>query len=274
MDGTTLNESGVLTPATISAIHKANQVMKVIIATGRPSMSLQPFIDIINLPEPVDVVCFNGASCMRLKAGEPEAAETLFHGGLEKEHSEAVLKVCEELDLCIIYCRPECSAAKVEHEKHESILKRFECLEKVQQDRSTDVKELIEAGELPLKILALSEDPEMDAKKAMSLMPDGMELTVIPAEMHIEFLNPLLSKGHSLERLVVEYLKLNMSQVIAYGDNHNDVEMIKRVGEGVAMMNAKPVVKEAARRVCEWTNEEEGVAKELEQLVARANLVN
>jgi len=138
------------------------------------------------------------------------------------------------------------------------------------QDRSTDVKGLIEAGQLPLKILALSDDPDADAKKAMSLMPDGMELTVIPAEMHLEFLNSKLSKGHSLERLVVEFLKLDMSQVVAFGDNHNDVEMMRRVGEGVAMMNAKPVVKEAANRVCEWTNEEEGVAKELEQLVARA----
>ena len=41
----------------------------------------------------------------------------------------------------------------------------------------------------------------------------------------------------------------------------------RRVGEGVAMANAKPVVKEAATRVCEWTNDEEGVARELKRLL-------
>ena len=44
MDGTTLSETGDLTPATIAALHKASETMEVVIATGRPALSLQVLV--------------------------------------------------------------------------------------------------------------------------------------------------------------------------------------------------------------------------------------
>jgi len=49
--------------------------------------------------------------------------------------------------------------------------------------------------------------------------------------------------------------------------NNNDKEMLELVGEGVAMRNAKESIKAIANRVSEWTNDDEGVARELEVLL-------
>ena len=42
--------------------------------------------------------------------------------------------------------------------------------------------------------------------------------------------------------------------------------MLREVDEGVAMANAKASVKALATRVSQWSNDEDGVARELEAL--------
>merc|ERR1711933_643639 len=70
MDGTTLNNQHALSARTIEAIRRADAMgVKVIFATGRPVMSLQPYIDQVALPWPVPAVCFNGACAVLLRAG-------------------------------------------------------------------------------------------------------------------------------------------------------------------------------------------------------------
>jgi HAD-superfamily hydrolase, subfamily IIB len=45
---------------------------------------------------------------------------------------------------------------------------------------------------------------------------------------------------------IVEYLKISMENTYAFGDGHNDIEMIKRVNTGIAMGNAVDELKEVA----------------------------
>lgn len=47
--------------------------------------------------------------------------------------------------------------------------------------------------------------------------------------------------------------------IVAFGDDLNDIEMLSESGTGVAMGNALPIVKEIANDVCE-TNDHDGVA--------------
>ena len=53
---------------------------------------------------------------------------------------------------------------------------------------------------------------------------------------------------------------------MACGDAGNDLPMLRRAGVGVAMGNAAPAVKSAARFVTD-TNDNDGVAKALERFV-------
>lgn len=49
---------------------------------------------------------------------------------------------------------------------------------------------------------------------------------------------------------ICDYLSIRMEQVLAVGDNENDIEMIRQAGIGIAVANAKPELKEIADYVC------------------------
>jgi len=74
-----------------------------------------------------------------------------------------------------------------------------------------------------------------------------------------------VNKGKGLLRLG-EKCGIKQEEIMAIGDDLNDLEMIKMVGLGVAMENGNELVKEAARYVT-LTNDEEGVAKAIAKFV-------
>ena len=61
-------------------------------------------------------------------------------------------------------------------------------------------------------------------------------------------------------------LGLEPARIMACGDSGNDLPMLRRAGVGVAMGNASPAVKAAARFVTD-TNDNDGVARALERFV-------
>jgi len=73
------------------------------------------------------------------------------------------------------------------------------------------------------------------------------------------------SKGKRLAQWV-ESLGLSMSDVIAFGDNYNDLSMLETAGLGVAMGNADEAIKARAKMVI-GTNLETGIADTLYQYV-------
>lgn len=64
-------------------------------------------------------------------------------------------------------------------------------------------------------------------------------------------------KGSAV-RHILDYFHLSAEEAMAFGDSHNDIEMLQAVGMGVAMGNASPQVKAIARHVC-GTVEEDGI---------------
>ena len=81
----------------------------------------------------------------------------------------------------------------------------------------------------------------------------------------IEFLHPEVSKGNALKAIAAD-LGIAPREVVAIGDNHNDIGMIRFAGLGVAMGNAHDEVKAAADYVT-LSNDEEGVAKVIEEFI-------
>ena len=63
---------------------------------------------------------------------------------------------------------------------------------------------------------------------------------------------------------VCEYLSIGMDQVMAIGDNENDMEMVRQAGVGVAVANALPRLKELADYVCEQ-NGPDGVVEAIKR---------
>ena len=63
---------------------------------------------------------------------------------------------------------------------------------------------------------------------------------------------------------------IKQSEIVAFGDDLNDLDLLSYVGVGVAMGNALNKVKEAAHIVCD-TNDNDGVAKWLEKNILQGD---
>ncbi len=81
----------------------------------------------------------------------------------------------------------------------------------------------------------------------------------------LEFLHPAVSKVNALKTIATD-LGIAPAEIVAIGDNHNDIGMIRYAGLGIAMGNAHDEVKAAADFVT-LSNAEEGVAVVIEKLM-------
>ena len=72
----------------------------------------------------------------------------------------------------------------------------------------------------------------------------------------------LSKKGATKEKAIealCNHLKISPAQIAAFGDDFNDIGMLKLCGKGIAMKNAIPEVQKIADEVCK-SNEADGVA--------------
>ncbi len=72
----------------------------------------------------------------------------------------------------------------------------------------------------------------------------------------------LSKKGATKEKAIealCSHLKISPAQIAAFGDDYNDIGMLKLCGKGIAMKNAIPEVQKIADEVCK-SNEADGVA--------------
>lgn len=81
---------------------------------------------------------------------------------------------------------------------------------------------------------------------------------------YLEVIAEGVSKQTGIEFLT-DYLGVDQKNVIAVGDEVNDIEMIRAAGIGVAVQNANPAAKEAADYVTGFTNNEDAIAEVVEK---------
>ena len=74
-----------------------------------------------------------------------------------------------------------------------------------------------------------------------------------------------VSKGNAL-KFLCHKLNLSSENLMAIGDEENDLSMIKFAGVGIAMGNAVPAVKKAAQRVTSDCDHD-GVAEAIEKIL-------
>lgn len=79
-----------------------------------------------------------------------------------------------------------------------------------------------------------------------------------------ELISKTDNKGTAIRR-TAEYLHVDMSDTIAFGDSMNDYQMIEAAACGVVMANGDEKLKAIADRICESVDED-GVLRELERM--------
>ena len=78
-----------------------------------------------------------------------------------------------------------------------------------------------------------------------------------------------ITKYHGIEKLV-EITNGSLEDVIAFGDDYSDLDMIMKSHHGVAMANSVPYVLERAKHVA-LSNDEDGVVKYLDEYMKGIN---
>jgi Cof subfamily protein (haloacid dehalogenase superfamily) len=84
----------------------------------------------------------------------------------------------------------------------------------------------------------------------------------------VEIYTPDTSKGRGLA-YVAEHLGFERENIIAFGDAHNDIEMLEYAGWGVAMHNAQDVLKAHADDVTTRSNTEDGLIDYLKRWLSK-----
>lgn len=82
----------------------------------------------------------------------------------------------------------------------------------------------------------------------------------------IELFTPQTNKGRAL-KYVSEYLGFKPEDIIAFGDAHNDIEMLQFAGRSIAMKNAQDCLFKHADEITEFKNSELGVIKHLQKIL-------
>ena len=90
----------------------------------------------------------------------------------------------------------------------------------------------------------------------------------------LDILNPAASKGAGVAAAAAE-LDVDRDDIMAIGDNYNDLEMLLFAGVGVVMANAPLTLREIAGLNPTASNREDGVALAIEQFILnRPELIN
>ena len=98
-----------------------------------------------------------------------------------------------------------------------------------------------------------------------SHLPDSVRHVVSDGGTLAQISHADISKSDAIRR-VVEHTGYSLSSVIAFGDDTNDIEMIRDAGIGIAMANAVPEGKAVSHQITE-TNDKDGVAIAIENLL-------
>lgn len=111
-----------------------------------------------------------------------------------------------------------------------------------------------------MKICVQTDDPEKAKMIAQCVTScDYLPFSDIP---WYKFSSGIATKEYAV-KVLSEKLKVSLDEIIAFGDDFNDIGMLKLCGKGIAMENAILQVKEIADDIT-LSNNEDGVAKYLQ----------
>ncbi|MCV3296905.1 MAG: sugar-phosphatase [Oenococcus sp.] len=259
VDATLLNSRNELTKHTIDVLEEAiKQGVKPVITSGRPLPGTEPYYAKLGIANRDDqyAINYNGAT-IRTTSGKMIAQTPVSiqdYRDIYKLAGEIGVKVhAETADY--IYT-PYLSAPK--YTKYESKLTNCQ----VRHVRMQDLKE----SDVLAKIMFIDE-PEI-IERVKKELPQWVydRFTVVPSSpIFLEFIHKGISKGSAVKTLA-EKLNIDISDVMAIGDQGNDISMIEAAGVGVAMANAIDEAKEKAQFITK-SNDEDGVAFAIEKFV-------
>ncbi|MBM7556294.1 HAD family hydrolase [Halanaerobacter jeridensis] len=252
LDGTLLtNDSIISSYSKEILLDLAAQDVKIILASGRPYQSMLAFAKELELNTPL--IANNGALIKR------PSGEVLAQNFIEVELAEQILNYAKQRDLHISFYFTDQICVEEITDKADVHIEE----EKVMPQAVGDLKKRLD--EPPINIL-FNIDKKIMRKTVRDLKKRfGESLSIVQTtENYIDVTGQNVNKGVGLKALLKKY-NLSPQDVVSFGNNYNDLDMLELADLGVVTDNAPQEVKEQADMVT-VSNEEHGVAKALEKI--------
>ena len=264
VDGTLTNDKKEITPKTREVLLKAQeQGILLILASGRPTTGLVEMGKVLEMDKNNGLfISYNGSKVVNFQTGEE-----LFNEPLKLEDAKAVLEHMKKFEIkpmidkgdymyvndvynCMIRFRGE----PFNVIKYESRGGNYKLCE---------IDDLAAFVDYPLNKILTAGEPEYLQEHYIEMMePFKDKLNcMFTGPFYFEFTAKDIDKAKALDT-VLKPLEITADEVIAFGDGHNDISIIKYAGIGVAMENAVYDLKEAADEIT-LSNEQDGIAESL-----------
>lgn len=262
MDGTLLNSKKEITQRSLDAIKKAHELgVKLVIATGRIFVSAGYYGDLIGVKAPI--IASNGAY-VREKDGE----KVIFEEYLSMEECTNIVSILKEYNIVPhFYSFDTIYTSKIIHSSlaYKNANAKLPRSRQVKIEVIDDWEKLFLKRPKLIKTMAVDDDGDkvLQAKERF-LSLDKFEV-VSSFNKSFEVMPRGTSKGNAVKK-ICEYYGVHPSEVIAIGDNENDISMIEYAGLGIAMGNSEEKVKEIANYITE-SNNRDGVAMAIEKFI-------
>lgn len=266
LDGTLLNSNKEISDYTRDVMREAvEQGVIILPATGRPLTGIPK--PVMALPGIRYAVTANGARVV-----DVQEDKVLHEALLPYEKGKELLEIFAKYDTYreVYYEGFGYATADMEEriEEYMPIKPMIEYMRTTRR-RVPDVEAMFHEKKMAVdKLQALFRDTETRdlAMKEVKEKVQGVAVTSALGN-NIEANGEDAQKGIALLKLG-EILGIKKDEIMAFGDGSNDMDMIRRVGFGVAMENGIDEIKEAADYIT-VTNDEHGVAKAIEKFVLR-----
>ncbi|WP_062053398.1 Cof-type HAD-IIB family hydrolase [Aquimarina longa] len=251
IDGTLLNAERELSELTISEIKRIKNFVPVILISSRmPSamIHLQKELTIENQP----IICYNGG--LILVDQKPVHSTFIAPDVIEQlvdfnKNQQIHISLYHNDDWFV----PEMDFWANREANNTKVTPVVKSAKHILQEWRADDKGAH-------KIMCMGEETYIDNAYAFLKNNFGDILHLYRSKpTYIEVAHKSISKLTAIETLLNTYYNIPITDVVAFGDNYNDIDMLQAVGTGVAVANAKPETLEIAD-VITLSGKEDGVA--------------
>lgn len=262
MDETLLQPDKTISKEDKEALIKAQQMgIYVVLATGRPIFGIRKYIDELQIPDNGYAVCFNGAEVRTI-----DTKTLIYNEKLSGLDVKYLANLAKELNVNMHgFDKNGCFSEKMSKYTNLEITLNHIELNYVNYNDYTENDEII-------KIMYVDEPDYLDSviKKFPKELYEKYNI-VKSAPFFLEFLKPTADKWYGIKALA-NYLGIKNEEIMCFGDEKNDLLMVKNAGMGIAMGNAIKELKDVAKYIT-LKNYENGVADALNKFIFNENKV-
>lgn len=271
IDGTLADSHFKVSARNIAALRAAHEAgVQIMLATGRRHDYALPVAKELGVP--VCLASSNGA-LIRSVEGETFYADRLPAGTARKliRHMDSFRG-----HAVLTFDRPGHDALVLERmdELTQSVSRWLE-VNKPYIHHVSPLEEALRDNEDPIQAMYCGRVARMEEAQQRLAESDFLdEITILRTQYDhrdlsiLDILNRGCSKGHAVRRWA-EDQGIPREQIMAIGDNYNDLEMLEFAGLAVVMANAPQELKQSGWHVTA-TNEDSGVAQALETILGLA----